>query len=67
MKRVEIIHHSTSSTIQVKRTFESEVSQGHYELVTVDDWYEYSEIIDLYLALKEQAEGNLEWLLNKKI
>lgn len=59
----KIFHHSTSSSIQIRRTYLEEVEQGKWEYTSHSDWYDYEQIKDLYDALQEEAEGNLEWLL----
>ena len=58
----EIKHFSTSSLIKILNYTKEEVSQGVVEDVIHEYWFEYSEIKDLYNALRE-LENDYEWVL----
>ena len=62
----KILHHSVASTVRIEKTYKREVEQGVWEDVIEEDWYDYSEIIDLFQALKKASEGNLKWLFKLK-
>jgi hypothetical protein len=62
---VEIFHHSVSSSVRVVKTYTREVKQGVAGIVVEEDWYDYSEIKDLFEALKQASKVNLKWLLKK--
>lgn len=63
---VEIVHYSTSSSVLIKRVYKEEVAAGEFEKKVQEDWYDYSQIEELYSALKHTAEGGLKWLLENK-
>ena len=62
---MKFIHNSTSSSVKIIKTYKQEVEQGVYEDVTIEEWYDYSEIKDLFNLLNKASE-TLGWLLKKK-
>ena len=46
-KSIKIIHHSTSSSIEMLITTNEEVEQGKFEKVTQKVWFDYGTFSDL--------------------
>ena len=50
---VKLIHHSTSSTIEMVVTDDEEVSQGVFEKVSNSFWFDYGTFPDLRDAINQ--------------
>ena len=59
---IELYHFSTSSSIKIVHTTEEEVEQGVTGEITKEYWFDYTEIRNLYKALKK-LEFGYKWLL----
>jgi hypothetical protein len=60
---IEIRHFSTASLVKILNYTKEEVSQGVVENVTNEYWFEYSEIADLYKALRK-LEEHYNWMID---
>lgn len=57
---VKIIHHSTSSLIQMLVTRNEEVKQGVFEDVTNEIWFDYAAFSDLQKVINQLDEFDSE-------